>query len=58
MVMINEHDKALIEKANDVPYTEHWRIRESEAETEEGRKELHRIYMRKYHEEEWSAGML
>nr|DAI69397.1 MAG TPA: hypothetical protein [Caudoviricetes sp.] len=56
--MINEHDKALIEKANDVPYTEHWRIRESEAETEEGRKELHRIYMRKYHEEEWSAGML
>ncbi len=58
--MINEHDKKLIKTAKKIPYTENWKVSDMEnyAETEEGKKEIHRIYIRKYHEEEWSADML
>lgn len=52
---MTEHDKALVEKARGMCWED---INEEDAETEEGRAELHRIIMRKYHYDEWKAGML
>lgn len=52
---MNEHDKELVEKAR----TLHWsEIDENEAETAEGRYQLHRIILSKYHKEELKADML
>jgi len=52
---MTDHDKALVEKAK----TQRWEdIEEDEAETEEGRKALHDIAIRKYHYDEYKAGML
>lgn len=48
-------DYEAIRKARMTPWQE---IDESWAETEAGRMELHDIIMRKYHDEEFLAGML
>lgn len=53
--MLTEHDKELIEQARHQRWED---IREEDAETEEGRAELHRIAIRKYHYDEYKAGML
>jgi hypothetical protein len=52
---MNEHDKRLVEKAQKLDWT---LIDENEAETAEGRYELHNIIMRKYHHDELKADML
>ncbi len=52
---MTEHDKLLVEKAEHMCWED---IDENAAETEEGRWRLHRIIMRKYHYDEWQAGML
>ena len=49
---MTEKDKKLIEKAWSVPYVEWYKIKEEEADTEEGREKLHTIMMVKYHQEE------
>lgn len=52
---MTDHDKALVEKAK----TQCWEdIDEDSAETEEGRKAIHDIAIRKYHYDEYKAGML
>lgn len=53
--MLTEHDKELIEQARHQWWED---IREEDAETEEGRAELHRIAISKYHYDEYKAGML
>lgn len=50
----SEHDRRLIEKAK-----RDWTcVSEEDALTEEGRREVHRICVRGYHNEEYSAGLL
>ena len=51
---VREKDKEAIRKARSLRWTD---IDESSAETEEGRYELHRIVMDKYHREEYAAGL-
>lgn len=53
--MLTEHDKALIEQARQMRWED---IDEDAAETEEGRAELHRIAISKYHYDEYKAGIL
>ena len=50
-----EGDKELIRATRDQDWTE---IREDDAETEEGRKILHRIAVTGYHYDEARAGMI
>lgn len=52
---MTEHDKRLLEEARHLRWED---IDESKAETEEGREELHRIIMSKYHRDEYKAGMI
>ena len=52
---MTEKDKALVEKAKHQRWED---IDEDAAETEEGRTELHRIAVSKYHYDEYKAGML
>lgn len=52
--MITEHDKKVIEKSR---YKYWGDINLSDAETEEGKEELRKIVLRKYHAEECEAGM-
>ena len=49
---MTQHDKRLIEEAKSLRWEE---INEDAAETQEGRKELHRITMQKYHRDEFKA---
>lgn len=53
--LLTEKDKQAIQKAIHSHYAD---IDESDAETEAGRYELHAIIMRKYHNEEFMAGLL
>jgi len=53
--MLTEHDKKLIEQARHQRWED---IREEDAETEEGRDALHDIAIRKYHYDEYKAGIL
>lgn len=55
--MLTEKDLKLIEEANKISYTRWDLINEDKADTPEGREELHRIKMRKYHTEEYYAGL-
>ena len=48
-------DKELIERANNLHYTEWNMINEDEAETPEAKEILHRIMMNLYHREEYSV---
>lgn len=52
---MTEKDKELVEKARHQCWED---IDEDAAETEEGRAALHSIIMRKYHYDEYKAGML
>jgi len=53
--LLTEKDKEAIDKAK----SQYWaNIDEESAETEIGRKRLHDIKMRKYHDEEYEAGLL
>ena len=52
---MNEHDKRLVEKARGLDWT---LIDENEAETADGRYELHSIILSKYHKDELKADML
>lgn len=52
---MTEKDKALVEKARHQRWED---IDEDAADTEEGRKALHDIAIRKYHYDEYKAGML
>ena len=52
---ITDHDKKLIEAAKHLSWDQ---IDEEKAETEEGRKILHKMIMDGYHREEWQAGIL
>lgn len=54
----NQHDLDLIEQYSWLNYTELEAINENNAETEEGRQVLHRMYSILYHYEEYKAGML
>lgn len=51
---LTEKDKEAIRKARSLRWAD---IDESSAETEEGRYELRRIVMDKYHREEYAAGL-
>lgn len=51
---MTEKDKEAIEKAKSLPWEV---IDENSAETEIGRKWVHDIIMRKYHREEFQAGI-
>lgn len=57
---MTDNDKHLIDLANATPYTE-WasidKLKE-QCDTVEAYDTLHRIQGRKYHDEEWSAGLL
>lgn len=57
---MTDNDKHLIDLANATPYTE-WasidKLKE-QCDTVEAYDMLHRIQGRKYHDEEWSAGLL
>lgn len=55
MKAMNEHDRALVEKARNQRWED---IKEEDAETEDGRAELHRIAVGKYHYDEYKAGIL
>lgn len=52
--LLTDKDKQAIQKAVNLHYAD---IDENEAETEAGRYELHSIVMRKYHNEEFKAGI-
>lgn len=52
---MTDHDKALVERAKHLRWEE---IEEDEAETEEGKQALHDIAVRKYHYDEYKAGIL
>lgn len=53
--LLTAADRQAIQRAI---YTRWEDIEESWAETEAGRFEIHRIVMRKYHDEEFKAGMI
>ena len=53
--LLTEKDKEAIVKAKGQYFGD---IDENSAETEAGRYELHSIFMRKYHRDEYLAGML
>lgn len=52
---MTEKDKALVEKARHQRWED---IDEDAADTEEGRRALHDIAIRKYHYDEYKAGIL
>ena len=52
---MNEHDRKLIEWAKKQSWED---LDESMAETEEGKRRLHTIIMRKYHIDEYECGIL
>lgn len=52
---MNEHDRKLIEWAEKQCFED---LDESMAETEEGKRKLHIIIMKKYHADEYSCGIL
>ena len=52
--LLTDKDKQAIQKAVNRHYAD---IDENWAETELGREELRKIARRKYHDEEWLAGM-
>lgn len=52
---MNDHDKRLVQQAI---YKRWEEIDEDEAETEEGRRKLHEIAVRKYHQDEFRLGIL
>ena len=52
---MNEHDEKLLQWAK----KQNWEdLDESMAETEEGKRRLHTIIMRKYHIDEYECGIL
>lgn len=53
--LLTEKDKQAIQRAINCHYAD---IDEDWAETEAGRVEIHSIIMRKYHNEEYIAGLL
>jgi len=53
--LLTEKDREAILQAKDLPWPE---IDEEAAETEAGRYELHQVAIRKYHNEEFHAGIL
>lgn len=53
--LLTDKDKEAIREAKEKAWTE---IDENAAETEAGRYELHNIIIRKYHNEEFYAGLL
>lgn len=57
---MSEKDKALIEKARSISYTEWYSIEEliEQAESNEAKERLHSIQSSKYHTEEYYAGIL
>ena len=55
MQRMNEHDRKLIEWAEKQCFED---LDESMAETEEGKRKLHIIIMKKYHADEYSCGIL
>ena len=55
VMAMTEKDKALVEKARHQRWED---IDEDAADTEEGRRALHDIAIRKYHYDEYKAGML
>lgn len=56
MIMMTEHDKALVEAARHACLGD--KIEETAAETEEGRQALHDIAVANYHREEYLVGVL
>ena len=52
--LLTDKDRAAISKAREQDWTE---IDEDSAETEIGRRRIHAIIMRKYHRDEYKAGM-
>ncbi|MBR4228040.1 MAG: hypothetical protein IKR72_02955 [Bacteroidales bacterium] len=53
--MMSEHDKQLVESSRHKRWED---INEDEAETPEGKQALHDIAVRKYHYDEYRAGMI